>query len=326
MKLKEMLKKNGWFAALVLLLLISVLLLLYRKDLVNYFNRFGSAASKGFEHEESTELEIIDESLIPIVPTFQNIRSFSFEELTDYVYAVDPTAYLLPKDIPVDSLLNTKLNANLQGTMPKLLIFHTHSQETFRDSRPGSVEDSIVGVGNVLADILVTKYNVSVVHDYGIYDMENNEENRIGSYERMAPAIQKIIKKYPTIEVAIDLHRDGVEEDVRLVTEMNGEKVAMLMFFNGICRENKNGLPVDVHELYNPYLKENLAFSLQMQLTANELYKGLTRRIYIKPYRYSLHMLPKSLLVEVGANTNTVAEAKAAMKPLAEILMKVLQK
>ena len=61
-----------------------------------------------------------------------------------------------------------------------------------------------------------------------------------------------------------------------------------------------------------------------MQLTAAEYYPNLTRRIYLKGYRYNMHLLPKSLLVEVGAQTNSFQEAKNAMEPLADVLIKVL--
>jgi stage II sporulation protein P len=147
---------------------------------------------------------------------------------------------------------------------------------------------------------------------------------RDGSYERMEPAIRKILQQNPSIEVLIDLHRDGIEKG-KLVTTIDGKPTAKIMFVNGICKTMKDGELTEITSLPNPYLMDNLAFSLQMQLKANELYPGLMRKIYIKPYRYSLHMLPKSLLVEVGANTNTVEEARNAMAPLAKILCEVLK-
>ena len=138
----------------------------------------------------------------------------------------------------------------------------------------------------------------------------------------MEPAIRKILQQNPS-EVIIDLHRDGIENG-KLLTVINGKPTAKIMLVNGICKTMKNGRLTEVSSLPNPYLKDNLAFSLQMQLKGNELYPGLMRKLYIKPYRYSLHMLPKSLLVEVGANTNTLEEAKNAMEPLAKILAEVL--
>ena len=94
------------------------------------------------------------------------------------------------------------------------------------------------------------------------------------------------------------------------------------MFFNGLSRTTSTG---DIAYLKNPYIEDNLAFSFQMQLAAAEYYPGLTRRIYLKGYRYNMHFCPKSLLVEVGAQTNTLKEAKNSMEPLADLLSKVLK-
>ena len=51
----------------------------------------------------------------------------------------------------------------------------------------------------------------------------------------------------------------------------------------------------------------------------------MTRKIYIKGLRYNLHLRPRSVLIEVGAQTNTYQEARNAMEPLAEVLNMVLQ-
>ena len=46
--------------------------------------------------------------------------------------------------------------------------------------------------------------------------------------------------------------------------------------------------------------------------------------IYLKGLRYNEHVRARSALIEVGAQTNTYAEAKAAMVPLADLLDQVL--
>ena len=76
--------------------------------------------------------------------------------------------------------------------------------------------------------------------------------------------------------------------------------------------------------LENPYIEDNLALSFQMQLAAAEYFPTLTRKIYLKGYRYNMHLCPKSMLIEVGAQTNSFEEAKNAMEPLAFVLHKVL--
>ena len=121
--------------------------------------------------------------------------------------------------------------------------------------------------------------------------------------------------------MAIDLHRDGVAEGTHLVTEINGKPTAKIMYFNGLSRSRTNG---DIDYLYNPYIQDNLAFSLQMQLASESRYPGFVRHIYLRAYRYNLHLLPKSLLIEAGAQTNTVEEMMNAMEVLADTLCSVI--
>ncbi|WP_341877433.1 stage II sporulation protein P [Defluviitalea saccharophila] len=254
--------------------------------------------------------------------TKTQLRSIDF--LQRNLYNFEGDLKLTYADIPAVDLINRDISLKKQSNKPQILIFHTHSQEHFADSDPNQLDDGVIGLGETLAKILHEEYGIGVLHNKGQYDVVQGKLMRDGSYERMEPAIRKILQQNPSIEVIIDLHRDGIEKG-KLVTKVNGKPTAKIMLVNGICKTMKNGKLTDLTSLPNPYLKDNLAFSLQMQLKANELYPGLMRKIYIKPYRYSLHMLPKSLLVEVGANTNTVEEARNAMAPLAKILCEVLK-
>jgi len=261
----------------------------------------------------------------PFYPTFETVsRIVTMEDKLKYLYTVDPSAYVLSGQLDIAGFLKQNFSTELTSGEPKILIFHTHSTESFSDSREGEADDTVVGLGNLLANILAAQYHIPVVHDVGNYDMAGGKVSRDGSYERMSQGVAGILQKYPSIEITIDLHRDGVSDNVHLVQDINGMPTARMMFFDGITCLNDNGSPKAMPELPNPYIYDNLALSLQLQLAANELYPGLMRHIYIKPYRYSLYFKPKSILVEVGANTNTVQEARNAMWPLAQILTSVL--
>ncbi len=244
------------------------------------------------------------------------------EELKDYQtlvkkhYRIDSTTGSSKGQLNLEKLLkkNMKLKENVDG--PQILIYHTHSLEGYRDSADGDLNESVVGLGDYLAEILTERYGFQVLHDRGTYD-----SNRDQAYSVAGPALQQILKEHPTIEVVIDLHRDGVANDTYLLTEVNDTVMAPVMFFNGLSYTNKNGA---LSSLKNPNLQTNLAFSLQMELLASEYYPGFSRGIYLKGLRYNLHFCPKSLLVEVGAQTNSMQEAMNAMPPLADILNRVL--
>lgn len=248
-----------------------------------------------------------------------------FSYLKSNYYIVDSRTTLLPEDIDVEQALSLDLTIEQTKKEPKILIFHTHSHEGFSDSDMSKgLQEGIWGVGERLKEILEEEYGIGVIHDNGQYDMVNGKGQITGAYERMEPPIREILAKYPSIEVCIDLHRDGVAEGTRLVTEIDGKPCAQVMFFNGLCRLNKDGTAQPISGLENPYLRENLAFSLQMKTAANQRYPDFSRKIYLSAYRFSLHMLPRSTLIEVGAQTNTKEEALNAMEPLAEVLASVL--
>ena len=242
-----------------------------------------------------------------------------FESIKSKYYTVDKRTEIFPSDIDINKFINTNMIIDNSIEGPKILIFHTHSGENYSDS-DGSFEDGIWGVGEVLKNHLENMLGIEVLHDTGRYDLVNGKGQVLGAYERMEPSIQKILKENPSIQMVIDLHRDGIAENVKLVTEIDGKQCAKIMFFNGICRLTENRKT----SLNNPYIQDNLALSFKLQ-TAAEQFENFTRKIYINAYRYSLHFKPMSLLIEVGAQTNTKEEAKNSMYYLAKIISETIQ-
>lgn len=250
--------------------------------------------------------------------SIERLRDFDY--LLGNFYIVDSSTMIGPEQLNPDDLLNRNMKINVESKGPKILIFHTHSQEEFVDSTPGDPSTSIVGVGEYLTQLLNAK-GIETIHDTGVYDIINGQLDRSSAYENAEASIRPILEANPTIEVVIDLHRDGVAEETHLVTDIGGKPTAKIMYFNGLSRTRVNG---DIDYLYNPYIQDNLAFSLQMQIASETLYPGFVRPIYLRGYRYNLHLMPKSLLIEAGAQTNTVGEMKNAMEVLAETLYHVL--
>ena len=246
-----------------------------------------------------------------------------FNYLLSHFYTVDSSTMIRSDELNGTELMSKDLHINQETEGPKILIYHTHSQEMFADSVPGDPSTSIVGIGDYLTDRLNQTYHIETMHHTGVYDLINGELDRSKAYDLAKPEIAEILKNNPSIEVVIDLHRDGVGEGTHLVTEINGKPTAQIMFFNGLSKTRSNG---EIDYLANPYIQDNLAFSLQMQVAASEKYPDFARRIYLRGYRYNMHLMPKSLLIEAGAQTNTVQEMKNAMDILAELLDQVLVK
>lgn len=246
----------------------------------------------------------------------------SLSQLSRYIYATDKKTGMTEEMFNIPLLLSKDVTVKKDMSQPKVLIFHTHGHEMFADSKDTS--DGIIGAGNKLADILENQYGVKVLHITEFFDVENGKLQRDGAYERMEVYISKVLEANPTIELVIDLHRDGVSEGVHLVKNINGKPYAKFMFFNGLCKKWDNGVLKDTAGLSNPYIEDNLALSLKMQLAADSAYPGLARKIYLNAYRYSLHFKPKSMLIELGAQTNTKEEILNSVDVLAEIINTVI--
>ena len=190
-------------------------------------------------------------------------KLMNYEYLLGNFYAVDGNTMADPQLLNAKTLLEKDLHIEIPDQEePKVLIYHTHSQEAFADSAPGDPATSIVGMGAYLTQLLSETYKIPTLHHEGVYDLVDGKLDRSQAYQLAEPEIQKILAEHPSIEVVIDLHRDGVAEGTHLVTEVGGKPTAQIMFFNGLSRTKANG---NISYLPNPYIEDNLAFSLQLQ-------------------------------------------------------------
>jgi len=203
-----------------------------------------------------------------------------------------------------------------------VIIYHTHTCESYTPTKESTykasgnfrttdLEHSVVRVGKELESCL-EKYKFTVArsetkHDYPAYS---------GSYERSLKTVQNLLKKNKEAEIVFDIHRDaiGSSSNFAPTVEINGEKVAQLMFVIGT---NDGGGK-------HPNWKNNLKFAVKVQEKANELYPGLFRNINLRSATFNQKVSNAASIIEVGATGNTLEEACASMKYLAEILNIVL--
>ena len=267
---------------------------------------------------QETKEEVVLEEPEEFIPIQNKQKEINMEEyknieaLVNAFYTVDATTSVDETFFNVETLdsYDCTLDTKVEG--PQILLYHTHSQETFVDSELGKEADTIVGAGEILAKLLES-YGYKVYHHKGKYDVESRDY----AYSNSLSDIEAILKENPGIQVVIDLHRDAVAEETKLVTQVQGRQTAKVMFFNGLGRSKEKG---EISYLKNPYLQENLAFSFQMKVACDEYYPGFARNIYLRAYRYNMHLCPKTLLIELGAQTNTKEEIHNALEPLAHVL------
>lgn len=253
-----------------------------------------------------------------------NGTPFTLEQLKDVNFFVRNfyicAGGVVIKDEIFDSelMLSKDMTIKTSKDKPQILIYHTHSQEEFKGSREGVKEDTVVGVGDYLTKVLEEKYGYNVIHDRSVYDVVDGKGNRNLAYNYARDGILKILEENPSIDVIIDLHRDGNQERSIYI---DGKETAQIMLFNGLSRNDK-GI---ITRLDNPNLQDNLAFSFQLQLKSLEMYPKLIYKNYLETLRYNLDLRPKSLLLEWGDAKNSLESAMNAVEPFAEILDAVLQ-
>lgn len=204
-----------------------------------------------------------------------------------------------------------------------ILIFHTHTCESYTPTKANSYEASgnyrttdldysVVSVGRELKEKLRKfKFNVTqneTKHDYPAYS---------GSYTRSLKTVEEMLEENKDAEILFDVHRDAVGSNSNYAptVEINGEKVAQLMFVVGT---NDGGGK-------HPNWKNNLKFAVKVQEKANEMYPGLFRSINLRSATFNQRVTNAATIVEVGATGNTLEEAKASMKYFAEVLNEVLK-
>ena len=167
----------------------------------------------------------------------------------------------------------------------------------------------MIRVGLELANRLTengfTVEHCTTMHDYPSYS---------GSYERSEDTVKNLLYGKNT-ELVIDLHRDAVGDGTTYgpTVEINGEKVAQLMFVIG----------TDGGGLEHPNWIQNLKIAVKIQEKANEMYPGLFRPIVLRNSRYNQHLAKGACIIEVGATANTLKESLLSMQCLANVLSNI---
>lgn len=222
----------------------------------------------------------------------------------------------------IDEVLETRAQVALDPDEdgPQVLIYHTHATESYEDWdsdiydirnkwRSQDNTANMAAVGEVLAQEL-EKRGIGVIHDVTQHDHPAYN----GAYDRSAATIQKYLDEYPTIRVAIDVHRDAVLYDdgstLKVVQEVNGKKAAQLMVI----------APCDDGTVGVPDWEENFRFAAGFTSAVEKKYPKLMRPVFFCYRNYNLWMTPDSLLFEFGTNGNTLEEAKYTARLVGPIL------
>ena len=223
---------------------------------------------------------------------------------SDRVYALNETSLSLDLDALSRQMYPIGAVA-AGGDEPVVLILHTHGTEAYADDggRCEDVTRNVVSVGAELAAIL-EDYGVPTLHSTTMHDALSY----IAAYKSARNEIAAVLKAHPSIRYVIDLHRDALPSEngapVKPATALFGEDCAQLMFVVGT---NAGG---GTH----PDYLQNLTVASHLQKRLNALYPALMRPVNVRPAVFNQDLCPGALLLEVGSDANTRAEALAAVR------------
>ncbi len=206
--------------------------------------------------------------------------------------------------------VKTKKNAG-----PQVLIYHTHTTEAYAGvTRSTDKTQSVCAVGDRIAEQL-TAAGIGVVHDTTYHDYPAYD----GSYDRSRVTMQNDLKKYPGIQVTLDIHRDAMHRDdgtaLKTTTVIDGKKAAQLMIISG-CDDDGT--------LKYPNWEYNLRLALRFQKALSDTYPSLARPLDFTARKYNQDLTKGSLLIEIGTDVNTLDEAEYTGELLGKVLAQVL--
>lgn len=228
-------------------------------------------------------------------------------------------------EIDIAYYLNKKIQASVDKKEPAVLIYHTHTSETYelldrdfytneRSTRSENSAENMVRVGEEICKVLENN-GYKTIHDKTVYD-----ETVSGAYDRSRENISKILKENPSIQVVLDIHRDSIYlkdgTRVKTVSQINGEKVAQIMLTTG-CED---GNVTDF-----PNWEKNLTFALNLQQNLVRQAPSLMRPMNLAGRKYNMDLVPCALHVEIGTDANTLTEAVNSASLFGEALSNLLK-
>lgn len=211
---------------------------------------------------------------------------------------------------------------------PQVLILHTHGTESYMTyyagyynnadvARSTDVTANVCAIGEVLANRLRAS-GIGVLHDTALYD----SPEYTGAYDRAEKTIVELTKKYPSIRLVIDLHRDAVLRDsatrVKPTVTVDGQKAAQVMLVLGA--NDTPGNP-------NPTWQQNVRLGFQLTAALQKRAPSLCRPVSLTESNYNQNLLPGGamLLLEVGTDANTFSEAMVSATLVGDALAALMR-
>ena len=193
-------------------------------------------------------------------------------------------------------LTAAKADQKRRGT---IAVYHTHNAESYV---PTDGTYSINGKGGIhhVGRAFVTAMEKMGIH--ADYSERLHLPHDRGAYRRSRETVLELLAKKP--DAIFDVHRDAAPQSAYAV-QLNDEWMTRVQFVVG--RQNQN-------------LGINRQYAQSLKKIADELYPGLVKGIFFGRGNYNQDLSPLSLLLEVGAHTNSRPAAQRGISLFAEVV------
>ncbi|MDR1702510.1 MAG: stage II sporulation protein P [Sporomusaceae bacterium] len=198
------------------------------------------------------------------------------------------------------SYLTAHVPSTVSVLKPYAIIYQTHTDESYIPTDGQSEQEgggSIIKVGIALADAL-RNYGFEIGHSGALHDP--HDANAYHRSRRTALAMMR--KHYPS--VIIDVHRDSVPlKNYHVV--IDGEEAVKVLLVVGRHNQNREAI-------------QNFAGNIKA--VADNMHPGLIRGIFMAKGNYNQDLMPRSILLEMGTQYNTLEAAQRSASLIADTI------
>lgn len=218
------------------------------------------------------------------------------------VFRVDnaaQTAYASQEAMQSAMTIVAPTGAQSQKNSRRVALYCTHSDESYIPSDgTASTEENggIFDVAQALADEFAS-YGVQAT-----LSEENHYPHDSAAYNRSRSTAIDLLREMPS--AIFDIHRDGVPAE-EYETEVEGQPMSMVRLLVGRSNQNR---------------ESNEEFAIAIKKTADEMYPGLIKDIFIGKGNYNQDLAPNSVLLEFGTHEIEKEAAIESTKHMAEVL------
>lgn len=203
------------------------------------------------------------------------------------------------------------------SSSPQVYIYNTHQTESYsmKTLEPYNITPSVMMASYLMKEHFQKEGIETIVEETNISDyMKEQGYQYAESYVASRTFVESILKKYPDLKLIIDLHRDAIPHDSSTITigEKNYAKVLFIVGMN------------------NPNYQTNLSLAQSISDLINQSYPKLSRGIMSKSGSnvnglYNQDLNGNMILLELGANENTIDEVQNTVEAIVPIISAYLK-